>query len=108
MCSTVEQRIAEFGHAIDDLAADAHVAYARAASRPPEAAARFAADLAGPEAAGAAGPGAAGQAELRAAGQAGPGAARDADPVVIRLAQLWEQLAELDPEIARRLPTYEA
>jgi hypothetical protein len=28
--------------------------------------------------------------------------------VVTRLAELWAQLAELDPEVARRLPTYEA
>jgi hypothetical protein len=33
---------------------------------------------------------------------------RDADQVVIKLAQLWEKLAELDPEVARRMPTYEA
>jgi hypothetical protein len=28
--------------------------------------------------------------------------------VVTRLAELWAQLAKLDPEMARRLPTYEA
>jgi hypothetical protein len=32
----------------------------------------------------------------------------DADQVAVRLAELWSQLAELDPEVARRLPTYEA
>jgi hypothetical protein len=32
----------------------------------------------------------------------------DTDQVIIRLAQLWELLAELDPEIARRLPRYQA
>jgi hypothetical protein len=32
----------------------------------------------------------------------------DADQVVIRLAQLWEKLAELDPEVARKLPRYQA
>jgi hypothetical protein len=32
----------------------------------------------------------------------------DTDQVIIRLAQLWELLAELDPEIARRLPRYRA
>ncbi|SRR5258708_545799 len=32
----------------------------------------------------------------------------DADQVVIRLAELWTRLAKLDPEVARRLPTYEA
>ncbi len=32
----------------------------------------------------------------------------DSGVVVNRLAELWAQLAELDPEVARRLPTYEA
>jgi hypothetical protein len=35
-------------------------------------------------------------------------AAGDDTRVVTRLAELWAQLAELDPEMARRLPTYEA
>jgi hypothetical protein len=65
MCSTSEQRIAEIGRAIDDLAANTREAQARAERR-------------------------------------------DADQVVIRLAQLWGKLAELDPEVARRMPTYEA
>jgi hypothetical protein len=34
--------------------------------------------------------------------------ASDADQVVIRLAQLWAKLAELDPEVARKLPRYQA
>ena len=33
--------------------------------------------------------------------------ARGSDDVV-RLARLWGQLADLEPEIARRMPTYEA
>jgi hypothetical protein len=45
----------------------------------------------------------------RRPGAAGaPASACDADQVAIRLAQLWSQLAELDPEVARRLPTYES
>jgi hypothetical protein len=36
-----------------------------------------------------------------------PAAIGHADQVVIRLAQLWARLAELDPEVARRLPTYQ-
>lgn len=32
----------------------------------------------------------------------------DADQVVMRVAQLWEKLAELDPEVARKLPRYQA
>ena len=34
--------------------------------------------------------------------------AGDSEQVVARIAELWAQLAELDPEVARRLPTYEA
>jgi len=32
--------------------------------------------------------------------------AHDTDVVVSRIAKLWDQLAELDPEVARRLATY--
>lgn len=88
MCSTPVQRIAEIGQAIDDLAADAQVAYAAAARRrsvPIE-----------PDALG------------TPADAAAPVPASDTDQVVIRVAELWALLAELDPEVARRLPTYEA
>jgi hypothetical protein len=34
--------------------------------------------------------------------------AHDTDVAVSRIAKLWDQLAELDPEIARRLATYKA
>jgi hypothetical protein len=34
--------------------------------------------------------------------------ASEADPVVARLAELWALLAELDPEVARRLAGYQA
>jgi hypothetical protein len=37
---------------------------------------------------------------------AGP-AAGDTGPIVARLAELWALLAELDPEVARRLAGYE-
>jgi hypothetical protein len=48
--------------------------------------------------------------ELAAQAQATrPGEAAGNDTwVVTRLAELWAQLAELDPEMARRLPNYEA
>jgi hypothetical protein len=48
--------------------------------------------------------------ELAARAQATrPGEAAGYDTwVVTRLAELWAQLAELDPEMARRLPNYEA
>lgn len=74
MCSTPEQRIAQIGQAIDDLAAQA--------------------DTAGGAADGE-------QARAKAGGL-------DEDQVVTRLAELWAQLAQLDPEVAKRLPTYEA
>jgi hypothetical protein len=35
-------------------------------------------------------------------------AADNADQVMKRLADLWAKLAQLDPEVAKRLPTYEA
>ena len=38
-------------------------------------------------------------------GQTSEGQTSDSDQVVIRLAELWAQLAELDPDVARRLPT---
>jgi hypothetical protein len=99
MCSTHPQRITEIGKAIDDLAAEALAAYA-----PAEGANRGPGADAGPEA------------DHRPA-SASPGSPRqandladvsDTDQVVIRLAQLWALLAELDPEVARRLPRYQA
>ena len=36
-----------------------------------------------------------------------PGGVSDSGHVVTRLAELWALLAELDPDIARRLPTYQ-
>jgi len=54
----------------------------------------------------------AGAAEARSGqtseGRTSEGRTSDSDQVVIRLAELWAQLAELDPGVARRLPTYEA
>ena len=82
MCSTAAQRIAEIGKAIDDLAAEAR---------------RGAANSGKPAA---------------AAAQAGAGPsgvpAEQADGVVSRIAKLWEELAELDPEVAKRVATYQA
>jgi hypothetical protein len=77
------QRIAEIGRAIDDLAVKA-----------------------GPGAKAEAGAGAG------AAGHLGPAAdaeaaTSDTDPIVARLAELWALLAELDPEVARRLAGYQ-
>ncbi|HYS33322.1 MAG TPA: hypothetical protein VEM58_13785 [Streptosporangiaceae bacterium] len=116
MCSTSVQRIAEFGQAIDDLAADARTAYGarrRGAlpggsdqASPREAAAPATAPRApAPRAPAPAAPGA-------GSTGAGPGReaaseADEADRVVIRLAELWGQLASLDPEVARRLAGYE-
>ncbi len=106
MCSTSVQRIAEFGQAIDDLAADARTAYGarRRGALPggPDQASPREAPATAPRAPVPAAPGAGSTA-------AGPGreAASEADRVVIRLAELWGQLASLDPEVARRLAGYE-
>jgi hypothetical protein len=78
MCSTYADRIAEIGQAIEDLANQVL------------AGAVLASDGSSPATDGSSAP------------------AFDADQIAIRLAQLWSQLAELDPEVARRLPTYEA
>jgi hypothetical protein len=97
MCSTSVQRIAEIGKAIDELAAlaaAAEVRNSRACNGLPASEAR-------------AGEAQAGEAQAGEA-QAGEARASHSDQVVIRLAELWAQLAELDPEVARRLPTYEA
>lgn len=79
MCSTDSQRVTEIGKAIDDLAARLGTDPALASARPGSA--RQAGDAAG---------------------------VSEADQIVIRLAQLWAQLAELDPEVAKRLPRYQA
>jgi hypothetical protein len=102
MCSTSVQRIAEIGKAIDELAALAAAAEARngrASKGLPAGEARAGEARAGEARAG----------EARAGeARAGEPRASDSDQFVIRLAELWAQLAELDPEVARRLPTYEA
>jgi hypothetical protein len=72
MCSTPEQRLAEIGRAIDDLAAQAERARSLRAGA--------------------------------SAARGGEGA--DAEEVMKRLADLWAKLTQLDPEVARRLPTY--
>jgi hypothetical protein len=95
MCSTSVQRLAEIGRAIDDLAAQAE-ANSREAGR---------AGAAGT--AGAAG--AAGAVDVPASAFSERGRADDnTDQVMRRLADLWAKLAQLDPEVAKRLPTYEA
>ena len=76
MCSTPEQRLAEIGRAIDDLAAQAEAGAASAAG--------------------------AGASAAAARGHDGA----DAEEVMKRLADLWAKLTQLDPEVARRLPTY--
>jgi hypothetical protein len=92
MCSTSVQRLAEIGRAIDDLAAQAE-ANSREAGR-----------------AGAAGTaGAAGAVDVPASALSERAQADDnTDQVMQRLADLWAKLAQLDPEVAKRLPTYEA
>ena len=86
MCSTPAQRIAEIGQAIEDLAAQAHAVYAPAGAERPAAAGLSEPDVTGNRAA----------------------RISDADRVAIRLAELWSLLADLDPEMARRLTGYQA
>jgi hypothetical protein len=92
MCSTSVQRLAEIGRAIDDLAAQAD-ANSREVGR-----------------AGAAGTaGAAGAVDDPASALSERGQPKEhTDQVMQRLADLWAKLAQLDPEVAKRLPTYEA
>jgi hypothetical protein len=80
MCSTPEHRIAQIGQAIDDLAAQAHAA---GTTNAPDAQADAA------------------KAHAKTGGI-------DEDEVLRRLADLWAQLAQLDPDVGKRLPTYEA
>jgi hypothetical protein len=80
MCSTPEQRIAKIGQAIDDLAAHAEAAGVPAGATAEEESAQL---------------------RARSSGV-------DEDRLVARLAELWAQLAQLDPEVAKRMPTYEA
>ena len=99
MCSTPAERIAEIGQAIDDLAADARTAYAAPRRRTSAQTGQTGPNDGGVAAASPAAPAADG---TRAAPD------DDTDRVVLRLAKLWEQLAELDPEVARRLAAYRA
>jgi hypothetical protein len=86
MCSTRAQRIAEIGQAIEDLAAQARAVYARPGPQRPA------------------------SVELSERDATGHGAAAisAADQVAIRLAELWTLLADLDPDMASRLPGYQA
>jgi hypothetical protein len=81
MCSTQTPptSVAAIGQAIDDLAAAAQSAYSRGKNR-----------------------------RRPAVAPDDTAEADRSDEVLIRLAQVWAMLAELDPEVARRLPTYEA
>jgi hypothetical protein len=81
MCSiqTPPTSVAAIGQAIDDLAIAAQTAYARGKNR-----------------------------ERPAVVPDDTAEVDRSDQVLIRLAQVWAMLAELDPEVARRLPTYEA
>jgi hypothetical protein len=92
MCSTSVQRLAEIGRAIDDLAAQADANSREAGTA-----------------------GAAGTADAAGAGYDPASALSErgqpndnTDQVMQRLADLWAKLAQLDPEVAKRLPTYEA
>lgn len=95
MCSTPQERIAAFGRAIEDFESRTR-SEAVAAEQP------VTADGAGPTERAPAG------ADVVPGGPPGttkPEAHADA---LSRLAELWAELATLDPEVAKRLPTYEA
>jgi hypothetical protein len=77
MCSTVSEQLARIGQAIDELAAET-----RGPGQPERGAA----------AAGTAG--------------AGPAAGGPAGSLDDRLARIWLMMAELDPELARRVTDY--
>src|SRR5258708_38590849 len=102
MCSTAVQRIAEIGQAIDELAAQAGAAETRNGRA--SAGCRASKDLQASE----------GQAskDLQASegqaseGGASGGRASDSDQVVIRLSEPRAQLAQPEPAVGRRLPTY--
>jgi hypothetical protein len=49
-----------------------------------------------------------GQAIDDLAGKTGPTVPGDTDPLVVRVAELWTLLVELDPEVAKRLAGYQA
>lgn len=113
MCSSPEQRIAAFGRAIEELASQSRSAPGgRGTTVAPG-------DQGGQDApAAAANPGAkpAPAAPNQAAIEKVPGdtggpenhdAVASSD-ILSRLAALWAELATLDPEVAKRLPTYEA
>jgi hypothetical protein len=103
VCSTPNERLARLRAAIDVLAAQAGL---------PDSPADLGAGQAGAAAGAATEPGEqgrtgpteseAGEAETEA-GETGAGGAEDIDA---RLARLWQMLAQLDPELARRLPRY--
>lgn len=48
------------------------------------------------------------RAGTRQAGAAGTAGTAGDERVLTRLAELWSLLADLDPEVARRLPAYQA
>jgi hypothetical protein len=95
MCSTPQERIAAFGRAIEDFAL-------RTRSEAAVTAGRAAAEGAGPAERA---PAVADVAPGNLPRSARPGGPGDA---LSRLAELWAELATLDPEVAKRLPTYEA
>ena len=95
MCSTPQERIAAFGRAIEDFesrtrsdAVAAEESVGAGGSRPTERA-RGGGDVAAGSPPGSTEP------EPRA-------------DALSRLAELWAELATLDPEVAKRLPIYEA
>jgi len=122
MCSTRQERIAAFGRAIEEFASQARSEAVAAAAGPPTGKPVAAPPTRRPVAGDSIDPAADGRTVTAAsAGPPAPGGSSRADApatpdgaaatpsdVLSRLAELWVQLANLDPEVAKRLPTYEA
>ena len=105
MCSTPDERLTRLRAAIDALAAQGAAAGDPVAPAGPG---DPSANTSAPAAAIFGWPAGAGREPGTADGTgeslaAGPAQAEDIDT---RLARLWQMLAELDPELARRLPNY--
>jgi hypothetical protein len=99
MCSTPQERIAAFGRAIEDFASRTR-SEAIAADRSAGSAAAADGDGMGEHAPAIA--------EVAPGNSPRPAGREVSTDALSRLAELWAELAALDPEIAKRLPTYEA
>jgi hypothetical protein len=114
MCSTPQERIAAFGRAIEDFALGTRSETVSTAPQANEQTAGRSADGPAATARPIGVDGARPSERASAIADGGPGnslgAAEPQAPgdALRRLAELWAELATLDPEVAKRLPIYEA